>query len=215
MNKSHSSSVEVLLFTTAQCPHCPSIKQIFQELAIARPELDLRIYDLGKHTELANQYQVRSVPWFRIGDFEFQGLHSKSDITYWLEHAHDDNTVRRYIVDNLNEGQLTQIDRLIRQHPDWLGIAIHLLADMDAPMQARIGLGALLEGMQNDPLLIPILPVLIEFSRHKDHNIRGDACHYLGLINSEESRQALQACLDDENPDVREIAQDSLQELSS
>jgi len=215
MSKSPAKPIEVILFTTPQCPHCPSVKQIFQDYKQVHHALDLNIYDLTQQPEQANLYQVRSVPWFKIGDFEFQGLHTASEINYWIEHAHDDAAVIRYLIDNLNDGQLNQVEKLIRQHPDWLLIAINLLANMDAPMQARIGLGALLEGMQNDPILEPLLPKLTEFSKHKDHSIRGDACHYLGLINTPKSRAALTDCLTDENIDVREIAQDSLAELAA
>lgn len=199
--------------TAAHCPHCPTIKRIFDELAQHTP-MQLSIFDIAQEPEKAAQFNIRSVPWFQIEDLPFQGLHSPAEIAYWLEHAQSETGIRRYVTEQLNEGQLSQIVALIRQHPDWLIKIIPLLADLEAPMQARIGLSVLLETLQGEPILENILPALLDYSRHTDHRIRGDACHYLGLINHPQSEARLRACVADSHPEVQEIAADSLQNLA-
>ena len=48
---------------------------------------------------------------------------------------------------------------------------------------------------------------------NKDARIRGDACHYLSLTKDVSYVPAIKKLLSDENEEVREIAQDSLDEL--
>jgi hypothetical protein len=64
--------------------------------------------------------------------------------------------------------------------------------------------------MAGSQQLNELLPTLEKLTQHDDHRVRGDACHYLGFINSARSKEILTHCLDDAHDEVREIAQDSL-----
>jgi hypothetical protein len=44
--------------------------------------------------------------------------------------------------------------------------------------------------------------------------VRADACHYLGLTGDAQAKSWLDARLDDDDADVREIATESLQEIA-
>lgn len=209
-----SEASHAILFTSTHCPHCPSVKKILTELNQSGKLDNLEIYDVASNHELAEKYGVRSVPWFRIGELEFQGLYSSGELTFWVEHATHDEGILRYITEKLKEGQLGIVENLIQQHPAWLDVALRILEDTGAPLQARIGLGAILEGLADNSLLESIYPQLEKLTRHADHRVRGDACHYLGLIKTEASKIALQQCLSDEHPEVREIAQDSLENFN-
>lgn len=199
-----------LLFTSAHCPHCPTVKKILTQLNQSGELDSLEVYDVAGDHELAEKYGVRSVPWFRIGSLEFQGLHSAGELAYWAEKANSKEGILRYITEQLKEGKLGRVEDLIQQHPAWLSIALGIIEDTAAPLQARIGLGAMLEGLAGSSLLQSIYPQLEKLTSHTDHRVRGDACHYLGLITTEASKTTLQHCLADEHPEVREIAQDSL-----
>ena len=200
-----------ILFTSKQCPHCPSVSKILKQLDQEGKLASLDIFDISQEQTLAQKYQIRSVPWFKIADLEFQGLHSAGEINYWTEKAGEEEGILRYLIENLEADKLGQVETLIKQHPDWLNIALQILADVTAPIQARIGLGAVIEGLENTELLEGVLPSLEKLTQHEDHRVRGDACHYLGFIKTAKSKEIIKRCLNDEHAEVCEIAEESLE----
>ena len=211
MSKELPEANHAILFTSKQCPHCPAVSKILKELNQSGKLATLDVFDIAKDQAQAEQYNIRSVPWFKIAELEFQGLHSVGELSYWAEKAGSEEGILRYFIENLEAGKLSLVESLINHHPTWLNIAMQILADVMTPIQARIGLGAVVEGFANTPILEDTLPALEKFSQDGDHRIRGDACHYLGFINTPESKAILQRCLNDEHQEVREIAEDSLE----
>ena len=172
-------------------------------------------YDLTTNTALAEKYKVRSVPWFKINDLEFFGSHTSAEIEYWVTHSDSADGILRYITEALEVGQLKQIENLIRKHPEWLEVALNILADTNSPIQARIGLGAIIEGFAGDKILTTILPALETLLSNEDHRVRADSCHYLGMIPSSKSEALLKLCLSDDHHEVREVAKDGLELIQS
>lgn len=201
---------DVLLLITDGCAVCPVVHKLLSRLDTDGKLQSLKVINIREHPEQAQRYGVRAVPWFRIGELEFQGMHSASELSYWAAHATSDDGIRQYITQELEGGRLSTILRLIRQHPHWLQVALSIIADLQAPIQARIGLGAIFEDLQGDPLLAQLVPTLSELSQHAEHQVRADACYYLGLSQNEAARQALSRCLEDNDREVREIAQEAL-----
>ena len=200
----------VLLATTPSCPYCPAMKQILQQLDQRQLLSELRIIDISQDPQLAEQYQIRSVPWLKIAELEFTGVYTPKELEYWVSHATSDEGIQLYLSQQLENGRLAEVEKQIHAHSNWLAIAVGLLADMDAPMQARIGLSALIEGLSDQALLKSILPNLQQYAHHTDPRVRGDACHLLGCIDDESATQTLRECAHDPDPQVREIAEDSL-----
>jgi len=174
----------------------------------------LEVINITQQPELAQQYGVRSVPWFRIGDLEFQGLHGAAELRYWAQHGQQQDGMRKYMIEQFEAGQLPVVERLIRRQPRWLAVGLSLIADMEAPIQARIGLGAVLENLQNQQVLRDQVTALSALARHADSRVRGDACYYLGLSGSPEALPSLNDCLTDANADVREIAREAIEMIS-
>ena len=203
----------VLLATTPSCPHCPGMKQRLQELEQRHLIAELQFVDITQSPQLAEQYQIRSVPWLRIAELEFTGVYSLAELEYWVTHANSDEGIRQYLSQQLENGHLADAENHIHAHPDWLAIAVSMIADMQAPMQARIGLSALIEGLEDQSLLNSILPSLQQYAHHVDQRVRGDACHLLGCISNEAAKQTLRECAHDPDPQVREIALESLDSL--
>ncbi len=202
-----------VLATTPACPHCPAIKKLARDFEQQQLLASLEIIDITQHPEFAAQHNIRSVPWFRIGDLEFSGSHSGAEIKRWIELALTHKGIRQYLVEQLEAGQLGRVEQLILQHPDWLTIVLPVLADPMSPIQARVGLSALIEGLQDQALLRSLLPGLTEYARHEDQRVRADACHLLGYIKDDAAHQVLEECQHDSDADVREIARDSLAQL--
>jgi len=66
--------------------------------------------------------------------------------------------------------------------------------------------GAAIEELQEQELLTPAIPKLVELTMSDQPQIRADACHYLGLTGSADALPAVQSLLMDEDNEVREIA---------
>ena len=204
----------VLLFKSQACPHCPTVLKGFSRLKQQGRLADLQVYDVAQESELAAHYGVRSVPWFRIETLEFQGLHSAAELEYWVSHAATSEGIQKYIIEQLEGGQLQNMAKKFTSEPGWLNIALDIIADLQSPMQARIGIGAILEGLAGTPLLVSLIPALGKLTRHGAHSVRIDACHYLGLSGDPAARPSLEQCLADPDANVREVAQESLALLS-
>jgi hypothetical protein len=201
---------DVLLFIATGCSVCPVVHKILAQLKNDDKIGQFDVVNISKQPQLAIEQGVRSVPWFRIGDLEFQGLHSAAELEYWVSHALADDGIRKYLIEELEAGHLPAVEQLMRQHPTWLHISLSIIADMQAPIQARIGLGAIFEGLKNNSLLSGLVPELSQLTRHADQRVRGDACYYLGLSGTAAARPALESCLQDEDSEVREIAHEAL-----
>jgi len=210
MNESTDPLCQVILFTAPHCAYCPGVSKIFNGLNEQGKLSSYEKFDLSIDSSLAEKYNIRSVPWFKINDLEFFGSHSASEIEYWVDHSHTNTGILRYIVESLDAGKLSHIENLIRTHPYWLPIALGIVSDLNSPIQARIGLAATLEGLAGEPVLNTILPQLETLIGDPDHRMRADACHYLGLLSSPKRIELLTSCLTDPHPEVRELAEDGL-----
>ena len=211
MSEPLNAASQVTLFTSPHCAFCPTVSKIFTRLNEQGLITNFEKFDLTTHPELAEKYNIRSVPWFKINDLEFFGAHSATEIEYWISHSKTPAGILRYITEALEAGKLGQIENLIRAHPDWLKISLKILADSSSPIQARIGLGAVIENFCGDNILLAILPGLESLITNEDHRVRADACHYLGMIPSDKIEELLTRCLNDQHPEVREVAEDGLE----
>lgn len=203
-----------VLATAPGCPYCPTMKLQLQQIHNRGLLADLQIIDVSKAPDFAAQHQIRSVPWLKIDDLVFTGNYSLGELEHWVSQASSDDGIREYLSNELESGRLASVATLIHTHPTWLTIAVTLLADMQAPMQSRIGISALIESETEQALLKSIQPMLIAYTQNADARVRGDACHLLGHIKDNASIQALHACLQDSDATVREIAGESLVSLT-
>ena len=104
---------------------------------------------------------------------------------------------------------------LIEADPALLAAVLPIVGNVEASLNVRLGAGVLLEEFAGSDTLRALLPRLGELSQHADARVRADACHYLGLTGDAAARPWLDARTADEDADVREIAAESLQALSS
>ena len=76
---------------------------------------------------------------------------------------------------------------------------------------AAIGVGAVLEDLAPDGLLRGLVDAIEERLARSPHaQVRADAAHFLGLTGAPGARPALRRLSDDENAEVREIAQEAM-----
>ena len=209
MTQDQSPPGAMLLIAPA-CPHCPSVLDSLGRLVKEGKLGRLEIINLAEHPEVAEELGVRSVPWTRIGSFEISGNQTYGDLRQWAEDARAGGGITNYYQHLLEEHQLDRVIELVRQQPGSLLDLVVLLASLETPMTVRIGIGAVLEDLAGTDLLDSIVPELIRLTRAEEPQIRADACHYLSLSENDLALEALRPLLEDENPDVREIAMESI-----
>ncbi len=208
------SPPDVQLLISSGCPHCANIIKILEKLIKSGKIGKLTIINIESHPEAAISAGTRSVPWTRIGNLEFLGAQSEKELISWVEHVSKGTGMAEYLVDLLENQQLDKAIRLSREKQSARQALLGLLADADTPMGTRIGIAAILEDLAEDKLLVGMIAGLSGLLDSPESRIRADACHYLGLTNSQEALPFLQKCLDDPDKEVREISKDALEMIT-
>lgn len=210
---SEKGAPEALALIGTHCPHCPAVLESLVGLIKTGVLSRLEVINLEQRPEIARQMGVRSVPWVRIGSFELPGLRSREELTRWARAAASPTGIRAYIEAMLGEGEAERVLSMIADAPTLMAQVIGLLDDAEAKINVRLGIGVIMEEYEGEPLLQQQVPLLGELTRHPDARVRADACHYLALSGAGGARQFIAPLLQDESPDVREVAQESLQAL--
>lgn len=199
-----------LLFTTPGCPHCPSIKANLNTLLQEGLIASLEVVDAATESTRAQALGVQSVPWFRLGDLQFDGAMPLGELRLWAERAARADGVQAYFFEMLKSGKRAKVEQVIRQQPQQAALLGDLLRNPEASMAVRIGIGAVLEELQGSGLLDAMVPKLVQILQDQEPRNRADAAHFLSLIANAEALHALRACLEDTDVEVREIAQEAL-----
>ncbi|NOQ88380.1 MAG: HEAT repeat domain-containing protein [Gammaproteobacteria bacterium] len=209
------TSPTVLMLMATQCTYCGPMMQILTELMKAGHISQLRIVNIENNPELAAELGVRSVPWLQIGPFELSGSRSKKELLSWITRASSFDGVTDYFEEVLSEGKIEYANKLIHRYPQALENVIDLMADPEARINVRLGVGVIIEELAESEQFKSVIPRLVDYLSSKDARIRGDACHYLSLTKDRSYIPDIEKLLSDESEEVREIARDSLEDLAA
>jgi len=212
-NEINGLAPDVLMLMGSRCTYCGPMKIILSDLKVQGSINELQIINIEDEPELAAELGVRSVPWLQIGLFELQGSRTRKELELWLQRASSLEGVSDYFSEVLAEGKIDYANKLIRRQPETLASIIDLIADAEAKINVRLGVGVIIEELAESETFKPVIPKLIEYLSHNDARVRGDACHYLSLTKDKSYIKVIEKMLTDESEEVREIAQDSLDDL--
>lgn len=204
---------DVLMVTGEQCSYCGPMKIMLEEMKQDGLLAQLRFASIEKEPELARELGVRSVPWLQIGPFELIGSRSRQELLRWLSLASGEDGYREFLDQVLAEGDIGAARKLIDKQPAALDKLMDLLADADARINVRLGVGVIIEEIAESEMFRPFIPRLISLLDDTDARIRSDACHYLSLTRDASVTDAIEKLLSDEDEEVREIARESLDDL--
>lgn len=208
-----SSPVHSVLLVATGCAFCPQVHASLEALLEEGRLSSLEIINIAEQPERAEQYDVRSVPWFTLNELEFDGVHTPAELEQWVDTAARSDAVTEYLDHLLGDGQLHKAEHYLHRHPEHLLALLPLLTDEERRINVRIGVGAVLEGLAENTDLSTLVEPLGLLTRHAQLSTRLDACHYLSLTRNTEAVSYLQMALQDDNAEVRETARDSLEEL--
>jgi hypothetical protein len=202
-----------MLILGTHCPHCPAVLQALSTMIKAGELGRLDVINLEQMPDIAQSLGVRSVPWVCVGPFELQGVRTLDELRGWALKAGTVEGMADYIAELIGEGKIERVTELVHKDSFVLDAVLHLLGDSDVKMNIRLGLGVVIEALQNTALLRQRVDELGTLSSHESAAIRADASHYLALTGAEGARSYLQARLEDADKDVREIAEEGLEML--
>ncbi len=195
------------------CPHCPTVLAGLSELVKKGLIGKLEVVNLDQRPDTATELGIRGVPWMRIGPFTLEGLRSPAELQTWAERAGTTQGMAEYFRELLTEGKLDQVSSVIDRDPFSMEALLLLLADPETELQIRLGLSAVIEDYANTPALQAMVAKLGALTHHEDARIRNDACYFLGLSGDRDALPFLKERLKDDNADVRDTAEESLEEL--
>ena len=208
-----STPPDALMLLGTHCPHCPSVLNGLATLVKAGTIGSLKVINIEQRPDLARELGVRTVPWVRLGPFELEGLHSEKELKKWAEHASSEAGMAAWLDELLSNGNIAKAGKLVQASPDAIHALLDLFADPGVQLNTRIGISAIMEELQDSALLQGVVEKLGALTRNKDARIRGDACHYLALSGAQQAAGFIKPLLQDDDPEIKELAQESLQRL--
>ncbi|MES9991740.1 MAG: HEAT repeat domain-containing protein [Candidatus Thiodiazotropha sp.] len=204
---------DALLLLASGCAHCPAVLQGLSDLLKQGKIGRLEAVNVAEHPEVARRLGTRSVPWTRIGRFELEGVLTPGELEHWCELAGGDAGTGSYFSHLLETQRADRVVAWLQQDPETIHDLLSLLEQPETPMAVRIGIGVVAEELQGSPLWQSALKDLLQLAQSTDPALRADAAHYLGLTHCNAAAKALRGMADDNHPDVREIATESLELL--
>jgi len=201
-----------LLLITSHCPHCPSMLQSLSELIKEGALAHLEVVNIELDPQRASELNVRTVPWLRLGKIELMGLKSKSEIQQWIAPPED---MSAYFEELMTSGEISKVQQMVEEKPEYIKTLFSIMADEHSGLSARIGVGAIIEQLEGSQILINNIDDLGNYCRNPLPRIRNDACYYLGLSHHPDARKYLHPLLDDEDYEVKEVARESLDSITS
>jgi len=214
MTNSPSDNPDAELLLATHCAHCSVVLEGLSQLVKEGLIGHLAITNIVARPERAEELNVRSVPWTRLGPFILEGQHSPGELRKWAQRASSLEGMSEYIAEELKQGHLNKLTKILNNAPQQLRAIIPLLEDEDTEMQVRIGIDAILESIENKADLARLIPEFSHLTSHKNPRIRTDVGYYLALTDSPEAIPVLKKLLEDESEEIREIAREGLERLA-
>ena len=207
---------EVTLLIGSGCSFCPVVLDAFARLMKEDRIGRLEVINVTLHPQEAAKRGVRTVPWMAIGAYHLEGAHTYGELLKWVDSAVDPGGDAKYLQHLLETGRIEPVIEKAREQTENRKALAELIASPETPMNVRIGIGVVFEELSHEGMLGDLVDELVELTRSGDLRLRADACHYLGLTRSNAAMPRLREILrHEEDPYVREIALESLDELQA
>lgn len=118
------------------------------------------------------------------------------------------------ILDYMDKGFLDNIIDLFKKQHDCFPLIADMLAD--DRIRVRLGVTALVETLvySHRDILVNIIPLIGNLLSDPNPTIRGDSAYILGLIGHQSAIPFLLEHNQDENPLVKEIIEEAIQEIN-
>jgi glutaredoxin len=203
---------EVLM--SPACPHCPIVVGLVNQLALASTYLEATIIDVTLFADYGQKYGIRAVPTVVIDEQDqLVGTISEDLLMDRLANSDPSSFHPDSFKKIIKEGDAARLAGMMVADGDLYSGSLELLADPD--WSVRMGMMVVLEGVaERSPDLVQrAYPYILDLLEHEDDNQRGDTAYLLGLIGDASVMDRLEMLLQDENPDVAEVALEAVQQI--
>jgi hypothetical protein len=207
------SPVDITVFITSSCPNCPNAVRAANQLAVLSEMVTVTIIDVEVFPHLGERYKVRSVPMIVIDDeLLINQVIPIQELADKILSRGADSFSEAAFFSLVNTGN---IDRAANRLLEGGQADYFLSAWRKSSLSTRIALQMVAtEAMEKDPAVLHgIVQELIVELNSKDDSLKGDTADLLGMIGHADAKEPLEALLQDDNPDIVEIAEDALDNL--
>jgi len=201
----------VRVYMAPTCPNCPVVVGACLELAARFDQLRLEVVDAMYFTDLAGP--IKSVPAVVVdGAYTEIGPLSQAQLLRILRRRQEPEYQVDTLESMISAGRLADTLAWLRQEDTFSALDPLLRR---AGIKERMGVMLLAEEvLEEDPHALDLaVPHLLPLLQVEDPTLRGDTADLLGQIGAPGAAEALKKLLTDENEEVREVAQDSLEML--
>ncbi len=198
---------------STHCPHCHVLQTLLEQRQSEGQIKSLSLINIDETEDAATKYKIRSVPWLKLGVFEFDGVLTPVQLDHWIAMTYEANGSINFLEYMMENGKLQNVIEWLEQGKTSLQGFASLIIKPDIKMNVRIGIGAVMEHFEGTAALTSIIPELEEMLEHDSSAIRTDVCHYLMLTHDTKVKAIIEKLLDDEDAEVRITAKESLEEL--
>lgn len=205
-----------LLLIATGCQHCPAVLLSLSELIKEGKLSSLEVVNIVADPARAQALNVRSVPWVKLGEYELVGMKSKTELAQWIDKASSPTEdMSDYFEELMTSGEIARIKPLLEDSPQQMQSLFNIMANEKSSLSARVGVGAIIEQLAGSELLINNIDSLGDYCQHKNPRVRNDACYYLGLTHHPDALKYIQALLNDDDNDVKETAEESIEAITA
>ena len=222
MSNESKQTIEATMLLSSHCAHCPGVLDSLSKMIKAGDIATLKIINLELNPDAMQEFNVRSVPWVRIGKHELTGAQTLEALKQRAEWAKDDLENSDNITADfdflLSDGQVNKVIESLQKDESGFSAIMTLLGDTGTVLSTRIGIGVVFEEFAGSTILKTLIPQLGKLSTHEDARIRADSLHYLGMTADKSAMAILEAAKEDKSnnndDEINEIIADSLEELT-
>jgi hypothetical protein len=208
-----SAPTKIEVFITPVCPYCGQAVERVNRLALVSAKIESWIIDAFQFMDLARKRGIRSTPTLTVdGEPRWVGAVSDADLLRIL--APQGRSSWTLVLQSLiASGQLEDATATIQSHPESAWGLIDPLTASD--FSARLTAMRVLQetASRDSEALGGITLALCDLLKHQDARVRGDVAYALGMIGDPRAHDPLMRLLKDDDPDVREAAQEALDAL--
>ena len=208
---------ELRLYVAALCPYCPEAFRQWAALALAGPNLRVRVVDGSSFPEEAARDGVQAVPTLVMnGDWRWSGNIPVNDVLRQLADRDPSQLSAAALEGLVKEGRAAKLASAMQAHGSIFPAFIDLLTHAKWPVRlgAMVAMEALIE---SDPdLARTAVPLVMSRFDGLDEQAKGDALYILGEAGDHQTLALLQTLtLDGAGDELHRAAREAAESITA
>ncbi len=208
---------ELRLYVAAHCPHCPKAFRQWAALALAGPNLRVRIVDGSLFPEAAARDGVQAVPTLVMnGDWRWSGNIPVNDVLRQLADRDPSQLSAAALEGLVKEGRASKLAEAMQAHGTIFPAFIELLTHAKWPV--RLGAMVAMEALiASDPdLARTAVPLIMSRFDGLDEQAKGDALYILGEAGDHQTLAQIQTLtLDGAGDELHRAAREAAESITA